>query len=58
MYTKENEMITYKMTITNPERCDKTVWVTGENYYEAVAKVIAEYGSAWRVRSSEIVFMQ
>ena len=31
-------MITYKMTITNPERCDKTVWVTGENYYEAVAK--------------------
>lgn len=51
-------MITYKMTITNLERCDKTVWVTGENYYEAVAKVIAEYGSAWRVRSSEIVFMQ
>ena len=58
MYTKENEMITYKMTIVNPDRCDKTVLVTGENYNDSVAKVKAEYGSDWFVRSSEIVFAQ
>lgn len=51
-------MITYKMTIVNPDQCDKTVWVTGENYHEAVAKVKAEYGEDWYVRASEIVFMQ
>ena len=34
-------MITYKMTIVNPDRCDKVIWVTGENFNEAVAKVKA-----------------
>jgi len=51
-------MLTYKMIIVNPDRCDKTVWVTGENYTDAVAKVKAEYGNEWCVSSSEIVFAQ
>ena len=51
-------MITYKMTIVNPDRCDKVIWVTGENFNEAVAKVKAEYGADWKVRDFQIVFAQ
>lgn len=51
-------MITYKMTLVNPDHCDKTVWVTGADFHDAVAKVKAEYGADWYVRTAEIVHAQ
>jgi hypothetical protein len=46
------------MTIVNPDKCDKIVWITGENFTDAVSKVKAEYGTDWYVRSCEIVYAQ
>ena len=55
MNTKESEMITYKMVIVNAYRTDKSVYMTCENFQEAVSRVKARYGKDWYVRSCEIV---
>jgi len=51
-------MITYRMTIVNPDGCDRTIGVTADNFHDAVMKVKTEYGANWYVRSAEIVSAQ
>lgn len=55
MNTKESEMITYKMDILNTYGTYKTVYMTCENFHEAVLQVKAKYGKDWYVCSCEIV---
>ena len=52
---KETKMFTYQMVIINQDDCTKIVYVTADNFVDAIKNMRLEYGRDWVVSSSKII---
>jgi hypothetical protein len=48
-------MFTYQMVIVNQDLCTKIVYVTADNFVDAIKNMRLEYGRDWVVSSSKMI---